>query len=69
MKISEITDTALKLRGMEMLSQGLGMVGAERFISLILKEPFDYTQWRERQFDDMSFDDLVRDIKENANKI
>lgn len=59
----EVTDTAIKLRGMDCLQQGLGIVGAERFITLMLREPFDYTKWRERQFEDKSFDELVTAIK------
>ena len=45
-----MTDTEIKTRGFEVLSQYLGDVEAERFIALIQREPFDYTQWR-RQLD------------------
>lgn len=45
-----MTDTEIKTRGVEVLSQYLGDVEAERFIALIQREPFDYTQWR-RQLD------------------
>lgn len=37
------TDTEIRLQGMEALLQRLGEVEAERFISLIQREPFDYT--------------------------
>jgi hypothetical protein len=33
-------------KGMECLSKNLGLVEAERFISLVQSEPFDYTEWR-----------------------
>jgi len=33
-------------KGMECLIEYLGLVEAERFISLINAEPFDYTEWR-----------------------
>ena len=47
-------DTLIRRRGMEVLLKNLGMVEAERFILLIRKEPFDYTQWQKELFDDMS---------------
>lgn len=40
------TDTEIRLQGMEALLQRLGEVEAERFISLIQREPFDYTVWQ-----------------------
>lgn len=46
------TDTLVKQEGMEALISRLGYVDAERFIVLIMKEPFDYTKWREDNLDD-----------------
>ena len=43
-----ITDTEIKLKGVEALVMALGEVQAERFISLILREPFDYTVWQQK---------------------
>lgn len=40
-----ITDTEIKIKGLEILVDTLGKVDAERFISLIMREPFDYTKW------------------------
>ena len=42
-----ITDTEIKLKGIQILAEHLGDVEAERFISLIQREPFDYTKWRQ----------------------
>jgi hypothetical protein len=42
-----ITDTEIRVKGVEALVIALGEVQAERFISLILREPFDYTQWQQ----------------------
>ena len=47
-------DTLIRRRGMEVLLKNLGMVEAERFILLIQKEPFDYTQWQQDLFGDTS---------------
>jgi len=43
-----ITDTEIKVKGLEILTDSLGLVEAERFIALIQREPFDYTKWREK---------------------
>ncbi|MBN6739913.1 hypothetical protein JKG47_05065 [Acidithiobacillus sp. MC6.1] len=42
-----ITDTELKVKGAQVLAQHLGDIEMERFIALIQREPFDYTQWRQ----------------------
>lgn len=53
-----ISDTDIKVKGFKALSTALGEVEAERFISLILKEPFDYTQWQKKLFQDKSIEDI-----------
>jgi hypothetical protein len=42
-KIMVITDNEIKLQGLNALVNFLGEIKAERFISLILRELFDYT--------------------------
>jgi hypothetical protein len=39
------SNTVLKNYGMRILSEHLGIVEDERFISLLRRKPFDYTQW------------------------
>ena len=41
-----MTETILMKTGMKVLIQQLGNINAERFISILLREPFDYTEWR-----------------------
>jgi hypothetical protein len=41
------TESAVKYEGMKALHDKLGKVDAERFVYLILREPFDYATWRE----------------------
>ncbi len=41
-------------RGMECLTEKLGIVEAERFISIIIREKFDYTKWQRQYFDAMA---------------
>ena len=55
------TEMALRNKGMKALIDKLGHVEAERFISLIIREPFDYTEWQRGLFDNMS-------VKELSNK-
>lgn len=53
-----ITDTEIRVRGVEALIQALGEVQAERFISLILREPFDYTEWQQQLWQDRSVEQI-----------
>lgn len=39
---------------MNILIKNLGKVDAERFISLLIKEPFDYTKWQDGLMEDLS---------------
>ncbi|MBQ3918832.1 MAG: hypothetical protein II695_04090 [Oscillospiraceae bacterium] len=41
-------------RGMECLTEGLGVVEAEQFISVIIRERFDYTRWQREYFDGLA---------------
>lgn len=52
------TDTEVRLRGLRALVETLGTVDAERFITLILREPFDYTQWQKSLWTEKSVDEL-----------
>jgi hypothetical protein len=53
-----ITDTEIRVRGLAALSTSLGSIEAERFIALIQREPFDYTQWQETLFEAQSIEVL-----------
>ena len=39
-----IADKEIKIKGIEALINKLGEVEAERFIALLIRKPFDYTQ-------------------------
>jgi hypothetical protein len=54
------TDTEVRIRGLRALVEALGTVEAERFITLILREPFDYTQWQRHLWADRSVDELSK---------
>ena len=60
-----MTDSEIRVKGVAALTASLGSVGsveAERFITLILREPFDYTKWRRDLFEDRS----IHEISESA---
>jgi hypothetical protein len=42
----KMTETVLMKTGMKVLIEQLGNIEAERFVSILLREPFDYTEWR-----------------------
>lgn len=48
-------------KAMACLMESLGLVEAERFITLIQTEAFDYTEWRKGNlFKDMTVDELSK---------
>jgi hypothetical protein len=57
-------DAEIKALGFEILAQHLGLVEAERFITLIQREKFDYTQWRQNLFADLSGEEISRQAME-----
>jgi len=63
-----ITDTEIKIKGLTALVNELGDVQAERFISLILKEPFDYTKWQKQLFGEMDILTISKKAMEYRNQ-
>jgi hypothetical protein len=60
-----MSNTILLNKGMECLMENLGLVEAERFISLLNTESFDYTEWRrEHLFKDMTVEELSKNAME-----
>ena len=56
----QITDTEIKQKGLDILVSALGTVDAERFITLLNREPFDYTRWQRTLFIDVDVEKLSR---------
>ncbi|MDR1724034.1 MAG: hypothetical protein LBR84_08890 [Tannerella sp.] len=57
-----MNNTALMNRGIQCLNNELGLLDAERFVALLIREPFDYTQWRkDNLFKDMSLDEIINE--------
>ena len=60
-----MTDTLLKSAAMDILIKHLGVVETERFVALILREPFDYTEWRRTNLPgDIPVEELSRQAME-----
>jgi len=62
------TDSIVIADGMKILLKELGKVDAERFISLVIKEPFDYTKWQANLFNDMSVNELSKKAMDHIAK-
>lgn len=54
------TDTEIKAKGFQLLAQHLGVIEAERFIALIQREPFDYTEWRQGMDEELTLEEISR---------
>ncbi len=53
-----LTDTEIKVTGVDALVAALGEVQTEKFIALIQREPFDYTQWHRNLWPDKSIEEI-----------
>jgi hypothetical protein len=65
------TDMELKSDAMLLLRQTLGLVEAERFLTLVQREKFNYTDWRSQQWVDCKVSELAteaRKLREEKNK-
>ncbi len=63
-----MTDTEIKIKGVEALMTSLGEVEAERFIALIQREPFDYTKWQRKLWEGESLEEVSRKAMELRQK-
>ncbi len=63
-----ITDTEIKIKGFEILVDTLGKVDAERFISLMMREPFDYTKWHRTLWEGKTVAQISRAASELRRK-
>ena len=51
-----LTDTEIRRKGLRALIQALGEVEAEKFITLITREQFDYTEWQKTLWENKTID-------------
>ena len=50
MTATTVSDNELSIRGMNLLKDQLGPVDAERFVYILVKDRFDYTEWQRDLF-------------------
>jgi hypothetical protein len=62
------SDSELKKQGLELLIAALGEVDAEKFISLIIKEQFDYSKWQKSLWSDKTIDEIHEKAANYAKK-
>jgi hypothetical protein len=53
------TDTQIRNEGMTALIDRLGPAEATRFMTLVQREEFDYTKWRQDLFEGKSVDEIA----------
>ena len=63
------SDTIIRHDGIQALRERLGPVEAERFIALINRESFDYTEWQQTLWQNESVDDVFAMAKKHTEKI
>ena len=62
------TDAEIKIKGFNALIAELGSVGMEKFIALIQREPFDYTQWQRDLWDNSTLEEISKNaMKDRLN--
>lgn len=67
-----MTDAVLQQSAMKCLVDRFGTVEAERFISIIIRDGFDYTEWQKDLFADLSVEELSKmamDFRRNKNSV
>ena len=63
------SDTLIRHDGLQALRERLGPVEAERFIVLINRESFDYTEWQQTLWQNESVDEVFVMAKEHTEQI
>jgi len=62
-------DNVLLDTGMNVLIEKLGLVEAERFVALMNRNRFDYTEWRQGLFEGMTLEELSKAAMEYSNTL
>jgi hypothetical protein len=52
------TESEIKQKGIEVLLKELGDVDTERFIELLSRDSFDYTEWQKNLWDEQSVSEI-----------
>jgi len=52
------TDNIVRLEAMDILVATLGSLDAERFICMVKRDTFDYTEWQRNLWNDKSIEEI-----------
>jgi len=63
------TNNILRLNGYKALLKELGPVQAEKFITLIQRESFDYTEWQKKLWLDKSIEEISKKAAEYTKQL
>ena len=62
------TNLVVFKEGMNALKEKLGLVDSERFINLIIRENFNYTEWQKDLWNEKSVREIHEEAKNYYNK-
>jgi len=62
------SDNIVRLEAMEALITALGAIDAERFISMIKRDTFDYTEWQRKLWEGKSIEEIHTLATEHEKK-
>ena len=54
-----MSESILRINGMKALNDTLGQVDAEKFIFLLNKDNFNYTEWQRDLYKDMTAEEIL----------
>lgn len=63
-----MTDAEIKIKGMKILVSELGELDAERFVTLVSREAFDYTVWQRSLWETNTVSDISKAAMEYYKK-
>jgi len=63
------TDTIVRVEAIDALITALGAVDTERFICMIKRDTFDYTEWRQNLWKDKTIEEIHAMATEYAKEV
>ena len=63
-EMKQTTDNELAVKCMNILMDAVGPVDAERFVSIVTNDSFDYTEWQQNLFKDETVESLFEKVRD-----
>ena len=64
-KTKAMSDTEIRINGIDALNKALGTIGAYRFLTLLHNEPTDYVEISRRLYNKQSIDEIIERSRKN----